>query len=129
VSLTTTLHDRQSPVSRYLRARFPHVRDLQRRYREQVAAVVPLAPPDGVAVAYPTLGGALDWRLRLLLTPAPDLHLAFRGAAMLGERLRHLAVELLCTLGASVRLQIGPDTGPADPDPGGVPPSGGSRSA
>jgi hypothetical protein len=71
VSLTSELHDRTSPVSRYLRARFPNVGDLQRRYREPVDEVAPLAPNDGAAVAYGTVGGAFDWLMRYLLTPAP----------------------------------------------------------
>jgi len=79
VSLTSELHDRTSPVSRYLRARFPNVGDLQRRYREPVDEVAPLAPNDGAAVAYGTVGGAFDWLMRYLLTPAPDLHLALLG--------------------------------------------------
>jgi hypothetical protein len=115
VSLTRQLDDRASPISRYLRARFPHTRDLQRRYREPVAQTAPLAPVDGAPVAYPTVGGALDWRLRFLLTPQPDLHLALAGALRLSETHRLLAMELRGTLGGKAWLGRGP--GRHDPDP------------
>jgi hypothetical protein len=71
VSLTRELYDRTSAVARYLRVRFPHVRGLQRRYREPIADVVPLLPEDGIPVPYGIVGAAFDWRLRFLLTPSP----------------------------------------------------------
>jgi hypothetical protein len=117
VSLTSQLDNPRSPISRYLRERFPNVRDLQRRYREPVADAVPLAPNDTAAIAYPTLGGAFDWRLRFLLIPAPDLHLPFRGASLLGERFRRLAVELFGMLGGTVRLRLRARAAVGDPDP------------
>jgi hypothetical protein len=119
VSLTTELADRTSPISRYLRARFPSVRDLQRRYREPVADATPLAPKEGAAVAWSTVGGAFDWLMRYLLTPSPDLHLAFLGLVRLGGRSRHgrLAAELLRALGGTVRLRLSPDAPLSDPDP------------
>jgi hypothetical protein len=115
LSLTSELHDPRSPISRYLRTRFPHTRDLQRRYRQPVAEVVPLAPADGAAVAYATLGGAFDWRMRYLLTPSPDLHLAVVGTLQGSKRLWRLAGELVGALGGTVRLRL--RAGPTDPDP------------
>ncbi len=115
MSLTSELDNPRSPISRFLRERFPNVRDLQQRYREPMADAAPLAPSDAAGVAYATLGWAFDWRLRFLLTPAPDLHLAFRGASLLGERFRRLAVELFGVLGGTVRLGAGAAAG--DPDP------------
>jgi hypothetical protein len=117
VSLTSELDNQRSPISRYMRERFPNVRDLQQRYREPMADAAPLAPSDAAAVAYPTLGWAFDWRLRFLLTPAPDLHLAFQGASVLGERFRRLAVELFGVLGGTVRLRLGAGAAAGDPDP------------
>jgi hypothetical protein len=107
VSLTSELDHRTSPVACYLRARFPHVREVQRRYREPVAEVTPLAPADGAAVAWGTVGGAFDWRVRFLLTPTPDLHLALLGALHLGDRFQHLTAELFGTLPGEVQLPPG----------------------
>ncbi len=121
MSLTSELDDRNSAVSRFLRARFPHVRDLQRRYREPVAEAAPLAPRNGAAVAWGTVGGAFDWRMRYLLTPAPDLHLALLGALRLGERFQHLTAELFAAVDGTVRLPPGEPVplAPADtPGPG-----------
>jgi hypothetical protein len=117
MSLTRQLTDRTSPISRYLRDRFPHVADLQRRYREPIAQAVPLTPEGGGLVAYGTVGAALDWRLRFLLTPHPDLHLAFAGAAKLDKARRSLVVELLALLGGQVRLRRGPGRHEPDPPP------------
>jgi hypothetical protein len=87
LSLTRELKDSRSPIAHYLRDRFPHVSDLQRRYRQPVAEVVPLVPDDGATISYPTLGSAFDWRMRYLLTSSPDLHLAALGALKGGKRL------------------------------------------
>jgi hypothetical protein len=115
VSLTRQLNDRASPIARYLRARFPNTRDLQRRYREAIAHAAPLTPKDGAEVAYGTIGGALDWRLRFLFTPRPDLTLAFVGAVRLNETRRRLLLELLGAVGG--RLQLWPDPSHAEADP------------
>jgi hypothetical protein len=74
VSLTRQLDDRASPISRYLRARFPHTRDLQRRHREPVAQTASLAPVDGAPVAYPTR------RRRVGLAATVSAHPAARPA-------------------------------------------------
>jgi hypothetical protein len=76
VSLTGQLNDRASPIARYLRDRFPHTQDLQSRYRESIAHAAPLTPEGGTKVASGTIGDALNWRLRFLLTSQPDLTLA-----------------------------------------------------
>jgi hypothetical protein len=114
LSLTRELADRHSPIACWLGERFPHARDLQRRYRESVAEAVPLVPAEGTSVAYATVGGAFDWRMRYLLSPSPDLHLAVLGALQGGERLWRLAGELFGALGGTLRL---PSAGPIEPDP------------
>jgi len=101
VSLTSELDDPHSPISRYLRERFPHVRELQRRYREPVADAAPLQPAADGTVAYATLGAAFDWRLRYLLTPAPSLSLAALGGLILGGHLQGLGAELFRVLGGA----------------------------
>lgn len=116
MSLTRLLDDRASPIARYLRARFPHTSDLQRRYREPIAYVAPLTPAGGTEVASGTIGDALNWRLRFLLTPQPDLTLAFKGAARLNETHRRLFRELLGAVGGG-RLRLRPDPGRGEADP------------
>ena len=108
-SLTRELNP-ASPIGRYLRERFPNLRDLQRRYLEPLAGAIPLAPSDGARVAYPygTVGTAFDWQVRLLLDPAPDLSLAFYGAFNLGEPALRLLGELAAQVGGRVRPGGGP---------------------
>jgi len=98
MSLSTVLDAPGSPVVAYMRQRFPNVHDLQRRYRQAVAGVTPLAPTDGIA-NYGTAGTAFDWRVRLLLDPAPDFGLAVRGASLLGKPSLRAAAELISYLG------------------------------
>jgi hypothetical protein len=115
VSLTSQLNDRASPIARYLRARFPNTRHLQSRYRESIAPGAPLTPEGSAGVAYGTIGDALNWRLRFLLTPQPDLTLAFKGASRLNEPHQHLFPALLGAVGGRLRLR--PDTGRGEADP------------
>jgi hypothetical protein len=107
-SLTRELNP-TSPIGRYLRQRFPNLRDLQRRYLEPLAGATPLAPA-GARVAYPygTVGTAFDWQVRLLLNPAPDLTLAFYGAFNLGKPALRLLGELAAEVSGHVRLSGSP---------------------
>jgi len=74
-SLTTTLDDPRSPVRLFLEERFPNIRDIQRRYRENAPA---LAVPANEANPG-TVGTACDWLLRYLVHPQPDVSLALTG--------------------------------------------------
>lgn len=77
--LTVVLKNKQSPVRRFLDNRFPNMRDLQERYRQQAGSLV---VPDS-SVNAGTLGGAFDWLIRFMLHPQPDLHLAFKGVRLM----------------------------------------------
>lgn len=83
--MTTELADVRSQVRQFFNAQFTAgLRDVQRRYREAAPA---LAVPSAAAteVNPGTLGTAADWLLRFLVHPAPDLDLAFAGAARCSE--------------------------------------------
>ncbi|MGH3536943.1 MAG: hypothetical protein ACRDQJ_01370, partial [Pseudonocardiaceae bacterium] len=75
-ALTNSLGDASSPVRRFLAERVTNLSAVQRQYRESVG---PLRVDLAVGVNPGTLGGAVDWLLRFLLHPAPDLHLARYG--------------------------------------------------
>jgi hypothetical protein len=117
VSLTSELDNPRSPISRFLRERFPNVRDLQQRYREPMADAAPLAPSDAAGVAYPTLGWAFDWRLRSCSPRRRTCTWRSGAHPLLGERFRRLAVELFGVLGGTVRLRLGAGAAAGDPDP------------
>lgn len=119
MSLTGQLEDRASPIARYLRARFPlpHTHDLQRRYRVGIAHAAPVTPEGDAKVASGTIGAALDWRLRFLLTPQPDLTLAFWGAARLNQPRRRLGEELLDAVSGHRWRPPDPSRREADPPP------------
>jgi len=93
-------------MRRYLRERFPLLRAVQGPYREATAGRVPRLPADGATVAYGTLGTAFDWRVRFLLHPQPNLHLAFLGALFMGRGWVKLAGELIEELGGSLHLYL-----------------------
>lgn len=89
-SLTRTLDDRRSPVRLFLEERFPHIRDVQRRFREEAPAqVVP-----GNEANPGTVGTACDWLLRYLVHPQPDVHLALMGGGFIPQHGPDLAVAL-----------------------------------
>lgn len=89
-SLTRTLDDRRSPVRLFLAERFPNIRDIQRRFREEAPAqVVP-----GNEANPGTVGTACDWLLRYLVHPQPDVHLALMGGGLIPEHGPGLAVAL-----------------------------------
>lgn len=76
MSLTSHLKDVESPVRRFFEERLGNASGLQRSFRERAGyLVVP-----GSAANAGTIGGATDWLLRFLVTPTPDVHLAFAGA-------------------------------------------------
>jgi hypothetical protein len=72
-ALTPELKNKSSPVRQFLDQRFPHLRDVQRQYSYQVG---PIAVPGDPSVSASTQGGAVDWLIRFLVNPKPDLHLA-----------------------------------------------------
>jgi hypothetical protein len=104
--MTTELADIRSPVRQFFSAQFTAgLRDVQRRYREATPAlVVPRAATSEVNPG--TLGTAADWLLRFLVHPAPDLDLAFAGAAKccdVGIQIPRVALdEILGPLGLTV---------------------------
>jgi hypothetical protein len=102
-----------SPIGRYLRLRYPNLRDLQRRYQKATVNLALLAPDDGAEVSYGTLGTAFDWRLRFLLDPTPDLRLAFHGALSLGKAAVALFGALAAEMGGG-RIAIKPRPGPSN---------------
>jgi hypothetical protein len=71
MSLTSSLDDRGSPVSRFMAAELPGLKELQAAYRAQrtdhVSALRP-DPPGGVRPAWGTLGQAIDHRLRYVFS-------------------------------------------------------------
>lgn len=75
-TLTSEVADPQSPVAAWLRTTLPNHKEIQTAYRTQtgVARVLP-----GPAVATHTQGAAIDWWIRFLDDPAPQLDLALRG--------------------------------------------------
>ena len=95
--LTTSLKETGSPVRRLLDQRFPHVRELQARYRTQAGPLI----VDASAAPSGTLGTAFDWLARFLLHPHPDLSPAgvglFRWPALV-DALNELAERLSCPL-------------------------------
>jgi hypothetical protein len=117
VSLTGQLNDRACPIAHYLRARLPYTGDLQRRYRESIAHAAPLTPENGAEVASGTIGDALNWRLRFLLTPQPNLTLAFLGAVRLSQARHRFVEELLGVVGGRLPLPPGSGRREADPPP------------
>src|SRR5258708_5829743 len=88
--LTRALDDPRSPVRLFLEERFPDVRAIQRRYRENAPAqVVP-----GNEANPGTVGTACDWLLRFLVHPQPDVHLALMGGGFVPQHGPGLGVAL-----------------------------------
>jgi len=114
-SLTRELKKPDSPIARYMRDRFPNVRDLQRRYAQATADLAPIEPRPGARIAYSTLGTAFDWQVRFLVHPAPDLHLAFAGARHGGEELVGLFGRLMAQVGGSLTPASRPGPVPLGP--------------
>jgi hypothetical protein len=96
--LTRALDDPRSLVRLFLEDRFPHIRDIQRRYRESAPALV--AP--GNEANPGTVGTACDWLLRYLVHPQPDVRLALIGGGFIpqhGPGLGAALFEMRDTLG------------------------------
>lgn len=90
--LTAELRNTKSPVTLFIKQRFPHVRQVLQRYRDGVGPLV-IAGGD----AYPgTLGTAFDWAVRFLVHPRPSLDLALAGV---GPKLGIAAIEMAEHLG------------------------------
>ncbi|MEU7573373.1 hypothetical protein [Micromonospora sp. NPDC049240] len=104
-SLTSEVRDARSPVARWLRATFPHHRDVQAAYREAagVARVLP-----STTVASGTQGAAIDWWLRFLIDPAPSVGLAAAGLRSRRAPCQRAGLELLHELGAEDDDRIDP---------------------
>jgi hypothetical protein len=70
--LTAELRKTNSPVTLFIKQRFPNVKQVQRRYRDSVG---PLVITGGQA--HPgTVGTAFAWAVRFLLHPQPNSDLA-----------------------------------------------------
>lgn len=82
MSLTSQIDYREGPVRRFFDERLPHVRAIQRRFRE---SGVPTILPEGDRPPWSEIGMAFDYRLRygFGLTP-PSRLVAARGALLLG---------------------------------------------
>ncbi|MEO3747932.1 hypothetical protein [Plantactinospora sp. B5E13] len=107
--LTSEVKNARSPVTRWLRATFPHHQDVQADYREGIgpARVLPAS-----TVALGTQGAAIDWWLRFLVDPAPSVSLAAKGLRLRRAPGRRAGVELLRELGA---LDAAGNPGPVQP--------------
>lgn len=76
-SLTAMIANRQSPVSQWMRERFPDATPLLREVRNHAGAIA-IEPPEGTALG--TQGAAIDWWIRFLLAPGmPGLKTAVKG--------------------------------------------------
>jgi len=93
-SLTKGIEKTQSPVRRFLNQFTVGLKEVQRCYRQDAPsiAVEPVSNQD----ANPgTLGTAVDWLLRFLVCPSPDLLLPMMGAAeYVGPKLLAPLVDL-----------------------------------
>lgn len=103
-ALTREIADPKSPVRRFLDERFPAVRSVQRGYREGV----PPLRVEGNTANPATVGTAVDWLLRFLLHPAPDVRLAMAGAARyIGPAMMRAVADLASILGTASRPYTG----------------------
>jgi hypothetical protein len=98
--LTAELDSKESPVRRFLDARFTTgLRDVQRRYRQAAPPLV--VPSADRREANPgTVGTAADWLLRFMVYPLPSLTLAATGATLFGPR--SCMVEVLLEIAESI---------------------------
>jgi hypothetical protein len=94
-SLTTELGNTKSPVTVFIKQRFPNVKDTQRQYRNSVAALV----ADSGGSNAGTLGDAFDWAVRFLVHPQPSLELALVGVIRRFPQLGAAAIEMAGYLG------------------------------
>lgn len=104
MSLSTQIHDRSSPVFRFLNEHFPFLRSIQRSYLDLAPEL--LIPPCSANPG--TLGAAYDWRVRLLLEEQPDMNLPLTGAMRIGRSdLVELLAALLTESGIQAVLRLG----------------------
>lgn len=98
--LTAELDGKESPVRRFLDARFTSgLRDVQRRYRQEAPTL--MVPSADRQEANPgTVGTATDWLLRFMVYPLPSLALAATGAALFGPR--SCMMEVLLEIAESI---------------------------
>ena len=96
-ALTHEVKDAKSPVAQWLRATFPHYKEIQAGFRVGAgsARVLPTK-----AVASGTQGAAIDWWLRMLVDPAVSLDLPLAGLQTGRVPCVTAGVELLAGLGA-----------------------------
>lgn len=88
--LTAELRNTKSPVTLFIKQCFPHVKQVQQRYRDSVG---PLAVAGGDA--HPgTLGTAFDWAVRFLVHPQPSLDLALIGVVRRVPQIGIAAIEM-----------------------------------
>lgn len=93
--LTAELRDSKSPVTVFIKQRFPHLKEVRRQYRDNVGALV----VDSGGSNARTIGEAFDWAVRFLLHPQPSLTLALVGVARRYPQLAHAANEMAQDLG------------------------------
>lgn len=98
-------------MRRFLDNRFPNMRDLQERYRQQAGSLVVAES----SVNAGTLGGAFDWLIRFVLHPQPDLHLAYKGVRLMRSPAMLKAFEELAD---KLEAHHGGFHGSAEPDVG-----------
>ena len=95
-ALTYEVKDPQSPVARWLRATFPHHKDIQSTYR-LAAGPAQVLPSQKVAAG--TQGAAIDWWLRMVIDRSPSLELALKGLIRGRVPCLSAGLELLIGLG------------------------------
>ena len=83
MSLTTHLKDKNSPVNRFIREQFPNTRNVPFLVdaRNQLKAAETIRRPDVDDLPWPTIGTAMDYRIRYYfdVTPVESL-IAYMGA-------------------------------------------------
>lgn len=95
--LTAELRNTKSPVTQFIKQRFPNIRHVQQRYRDSVGPLV----VDGGDAHPGTLGTAFDWAVRFLVHPQPSVDLALRGADLAIGAYHTVGSELEPILGAA----------------------------
>ncbi len=100
--VTAELRDSNSLVVKFMKARFPNLRDVQRRYRQDAPGLV-VAPVARTEADPGIIGTAADWLMRFLVHPSPDLTLARYGTSSslepLDNSVMNLFEEVVRTIG------------------------------
>lgn len=83
MSLSTHIKDKNSPVNRFIQEQFPNTKAIPFLVdaRKQLRAAETIRPPDVDALPWPTIGTAMDYRIRYYfdVTPVESL-IAYMGA-------------------------------------------------